>query len=258
MSRRTLIIARNDLALLWKDPTPAVILIVIPLVLIPFLKPVWSLVLKFEGYIHANGAEQAVPGVAILFAFYLMVFGSLPFFREYVWNTWDRIRSAPITNTELLVGKIVPTMMMLLCQQAVLFGLGIIAFKLHVNHALPEMVVVDLAFSLWVMSFLLLAVAFSRTFQQVVSVANLSAILLAALGGVLTPLKTLPGWGQAIAPITPTYWAMKGFNDVILEGEGFSSIALPVGVLCGATVVFVTLAAIRFNLAETKHGTLET
>ena len=258
MSRRTLTIARNDLALLWKDPTPAVILIVIPIVLIPFLKPVWSLVLKFEGHLDANGAEQAVPGVAILFAFYLMVFGSLPFFREYVWNTWDRLRSAPITNAELLVGKIVPTLIMLLCQQVVLFGLGIVAFKLHVKHSLPEVMVVDLAFSLWVMGFLLLAVAFSRTFQQVVSVANLSAILLAALGGVLTPLKTLPSWGQTIAPVTPTYWAMRGFNDVLLEREGFGGIVVPVAVLCGAAAAFITLAAIRFNLAETKHGTLET
>jgi ABC-2 type transport system permease protein len=258
MSRRVLIIARNDLALLWKDPTPVVILVLIPLVLIPFLKPVWALVLKFEGHLKANGAEQAVPGVAILFAFYMMVFGSLPFFREYVWNTWDRLRSAPITNTELLVGKIVPTLMMLLCQQAVLFGLGIIFFKLHVNHSLPEVIVVDLAFSLWVVSFLLLAVAYSRTFQQIVSVANLSAILLAALGGVLTPLKTLPDWGQTIAPITPTYWAMRGFNEVILDRGGFGAIVLPVAILFGATAVFVALAAIRFNLAETKGGTLET
>jgi ABC-2 type transport system permease protein len=62
----------------------------------------------------------------------------------------------------------------------------------------------------------------------------------------------MPGWAQAIAPAMPTYWAMKGFRSVILEGGGVGSVMVPMLVLIGFGVAFTILAAMRFRLEEAK------
>jgi ABC-2 type transport system permease protein len=75
---------------------------------------------------------------------------------------------------------------------------------------------------------------------------------LALLGGAWVPVETMPGWAQAIAPFIPTYWAMEGFRDVILEGAGLSGVLLPAAVLAGFGAVFTGLAAWRFRFEDTK------
>ena len=61
-----------------------------------------------------------------------------------------------------------------------------------------------------------------RTIQQVSAVAFGGLVLFGALGGALVPLEVLPGLGSGCGPVTPTYWVMRGFGSVILNGRGVS------------------------------------
>jgi ABC-2 type transport system permease protein len=254
--RRSLTIARNDCELLLKEPLFVIVLIAMPLVIMAVTKPTYAAVLQRQGYAFANGAEQAVPGMAIMFAFFMVTFGGLAFFREYMWNTWDRIRSLPVRNREIMLGKAGPSFLIICFQQLVLFVAGYFLFGLHIRGSLTALVAVDLAFAFWLTTFILATVALCRTFQQVLVVSNLGAIVFAGIGGALTPIQTLPGWVSPIAHLTPTYWAMRGFNSVLLDGKGMRAVLLPVGVLLGVAVVFCALAAARFRFDAHKGGVL--
>ena len=50
----------------------------------------------------------------------------------------------------------------------------------------------------------------------------------------------------------PTYWAMKVFRSVVLEGGGVSDIVVPVLMLVGFGVQFTALAAAKFRFEDTK------
>jgi len=100
------------------------------------------------------------------------------------------------------------------------------------------------------MGFALLAIC--KTAMQVNSIANLGAIVLAGIGGAITPSGSLPAGVGLVAPATPTYWAMRGFGDVILDGGGLGDVALPVTALLGFAGAFFLVAAFRFRLDETK------
>ncbi len=76
--------------------------------------------------------------------------------------------------------------------------------------------------------------------------------MFATLGGALTPLNVMPGWVQAIAPSMPTYWAMRGYRSVILEGSGFSAVLFPVVILAVFTLAFAVVAVFRFRFEESK------
>src|SRR3954452_4061139 len=118
---RTAAIARNDLTMLVRDATAPIILVVMPVVIIAFFKPAWAPVLRSEGYPLANGAEQAVPGTAVMVSVFMVNYAGLGFFREFVWATWDRLRSMPVKPVEVMVGKITPIFLLLTVQQVLLF-----------------------------------------------------------------------------------------------------------------------------------------
>src|SRR5947209_19550073 len=107
--RRALAIAHNDLVLLRQDPSAAIILVVMPLVIAAFFSSAYDAVLHRSGFPLARGAQQAVPGSALVFGMFTLNYGALAFFREYVWATWPRLRASPVRPPELLLAKVVPT-----------------------------------------------------------------------------------------------------------------------------------------------------
>lgn len=94
--------------------------------------------------------------------------------------------------------------------------------------------------------------ALSRTSQQLNTFANVGGILFAAIGGALVPIAVLPGWVQSIAVFIPTYWAMNGFRDVILDGAGISDVVAPMLILAFFAVGFASIAGLKFRLEESK------
>jgi ABC-2 type transport system permease protein len=131
-----------------------------------------------------------------------------------------------------------------------------VLFGLHVRGSLFALCAVDLAFVVWLIGLSFAAVAIAGTFQQLLAISNMGAIVLAGVGGALTPISTLPGWAEAIAPATPTYWAMRGFNGVILEGHSLAAEGKPIAILLGSAIAFFLLGALRFRFDAPKGGTL--
>jgi len=77
-------------------------------------------------------------------------------------------------------------------------------------------------------------------------------VLFGAIGGALVPISVLPHWARTIAPGTPTYWVMRGFRSVILDGRGIGAVMAPVAVLGAMTVMFAVVALRRLRFDETK------
>ena len=80
------------------------------------------------------------------------------------------------------------------------------------------------AFSICLVSLGVAVTALCRTAQQANSFGYLGMVLFGAIGGAFVPFNLLPGWARAIAPVTPTYWAMRGLRAVILDGRGLGAI----------------------------------
>lgn len=251
-----LAVARKDLELLARDPVVPVLLVIMPIVVTSVIKRTLGHVLESQGYVHATGAEQAVPGIALMFAIFMVAYGGQSFVREHIWATWSRLRAMPVRPAEIMLGKVLPILLVLCLQQVVLFAAGVALFGLDVSGSLVALLAVDLFYVIWVLAFILATVTFCRTFQQVLAVSNLGAMVLGALGGALTSIAALPAWARAVSPATPTYWAMDGFNGVILRGGGLSSVLPSLAVLGGSALAIALLVAWRFRFSAEKTGTV--
>lgn len=250
---RSWAIARHDLRILRSDPVFLVTMTVMPLIVMAFIKPAFgatTVPLAGAG-VAANGAEHAVPGVTVMFAFFLVGNVGFGVFREHGWNTWERLRASRATSAEVMAGKVVVPLLTLALQLAVLIGLGGLLFDLNVRGSMPAMIAVAAALALCLVCLGLLLLALARSILQLNAVSNLGTMLFAGLGGAIAPIAVLPGWARAVAPATPSYWAMRGFRDVI-AGGGFAQVALSIAVLLGFAAIFAVVAGLRFRFDDVK------
>ena len=206
---RSAAIARTTVRLVAKDPGVTIIMIVMPLIFIAFLKPSMEAQLAQQGYQGASGAQLGVPGLAVMFAYLSIQTVCMLFFREHVWGTWQRLRAAGATGAELVIGKAGPLVVVILAQMAVVFAASAWLFDYRINGSPLALVLLLLGIAVSVVSLGVLAVAVFRTLDQAMIVGNMAGMVMAGFGGALAPTATLPGWAQAFAKVTPTYWGHR-------------------------------------------------
>ncbi|MEU6298697.1 ABC transporter permease [Streptomyces erythrochromogenes] len=242
-------LVRHDVRLQLLDPAPLIVRTVMPLLLMGFMQPLFRTALQAEQVEGATGAEQAVPGMAVMFTFFLVNLVGFGVFREHGWRTWDRLRAGLARPTEVLAGRIVVPLGFAMLQLAVVFLVGGLLYDLRIRGSWSGLVLIGAALALCVVMFGMALVSICRTVSQMAVFANLAALLFAGLGGALTPLSSLPDWARPLAPGVPSYWAMRGFTTVVIDGGGAGAVMLPLAVLLGFSAVFtaVTLTFFRFE-----------
>jgi ABC-2 type transport system permease protein len=252
--RRLGVIVAHELRLVRRDPLPILVLVVFPLILMAFLKPAFRPALVQAGHRGANGAEQSVPGEAVVNGFFIVSLTTFAFFAEWGWSTWDRLRASPATSLEVVLGKGLPRVVMSVAQFVVVFAIGIPAFGLHVRGPLAALVPLVLALAICLVLLGVALTALCRTVQQANTFSTVGLVVFGAIGGALVPFSVLPGWARTVAPITPTYWAMRGFRSVILDGQSLGGVQLPIAVLLSMGVLFGVVALARFRFDDSKTG----
>lgn len=253
MSRRRIgALIQHNTHLLLADPAPIIVSTLMPLVLMAFLQGMGRSVLTSEGFTGTSGAEHVVPGMAVLFSLFGVIYLGMSFFQEHGWSTWDRLRSSRAGSLDILVGKMVPSAVVILVQSVVLFVAGVLLFGLQISGSIAALAAMIVVTTVFLVALSMLCVAVFRTINQLTAAVNVGAMILGGLGGALAPVSVLPTWAQTIAPASPAYWALEGFRRVILDGGGLRSILTPAAILLAISVLAAAVAAARFRFADEK------
>ena len=250
MSHRRLgTILAHEFRLIRRDPLPMMILLAFPIITIAFIKPAFRAALQQTGYPHASGAEQVVPGQAVMNAFFVVSLTTFAFFSEYAYKTWDRVRASAATSPEIVAGKAIPRVAMVVAQLCLLVVVGVVLFGLHIAGNAFALLPLILMFSVTLVLLGVAVTAVCHSAEQANVFSYSGIVLFGAIGGAMVPLSVLPGWAKTIAPITPTYWAMRGFRSVILDGQGMAAMLAPLAAFTVMSVVFaaVALRKLRFD-----------
>ena len=250
--RRSAAIARNEVRVLRRDPTPLIVLIVMPLLLAPLYRTAFRGALVLGGHPEASGDDYAVPAQLVMFGFFLAPYTGFLFFRDHMWGTWTRLRASPATAIEIVLGKAFPMVVVGVLQAIVLLVFGGVVLDLHLHGQLASLVALAVAYAIVCVAVGVTLAVVLRTVEQLNAFGFLGATLAGAIGGALVPLATLPHWIQHAAPATPQYWAMRGVNDLVLEQRSATAVAVPMLVLGGFGALCVALAIWRLQLDAQK------
>ncbi|MBP5803706.1 ABC transporter permease [Microbacterium maritypicum] len=252
MLRHSLAVAAIDARILWRDPSPVVVMTVIPLVFVPFFIPGARAQLADAGYPSAAGVEYAVPGLAVLFALLCVQQVVTAFFRDDQWGTGERLRTSPARSVDLLLGKSLTAFGAQLLQfVAVLLG-GALIFGYRPTGSVVGMTLVLVAFSSAMIGFGLLLASASRSLELSLVIGNVLAMLMAGVGGAFGPVESLPAWMQSIAPASPAYWALQAMRSLTLDRAGVLDVLGPTLALFGFTTGFGLLAAALLAVRRRK------
>jgi ABC-2 type transport system permease protein len=248
----TLAILRHELRVMWTDPSTVIFVIVMPLFMVALMRELFATALRAQGFPGANGSEFAVPAMAVGFAAFGVGYAGFTFFRDHGWGTWDRLRASGASSVDIMVGKVLPTVGVTFVQLTLLFLLGGPLFGLDVSGSWVALWMLIAVLALTLSAFGMLVTTLAKTMNQLNAVGSVGGMAMAMLGGAWVPVALMPGWAQAVAPALPTYWAMRGFRDVILEGAGVTAVLVPVLVMLAFGAVYTGVAAARFRFEDTK------
>ncbi|EJE99363.1 ABC transporter permease [Liquorilactobacillus mali] len=236
------------------DPTVQFIMILVPLIMAPFMLPSAKTQLIAEGYIHANGAEQVIPGLAILFSFFSIQLIIQMFFDETIWNTWDRQQISATSITEIITGKAVVAYSIQVVQLSTVILISGLLFKFHINGSWFAFITIVISFAATLTFFGIMLVSWSKSSAIALSLSNLLGILMAGLGGSLSPVNSFPHWARILAKIDPAYWGLLAIKKISLDHGNFNTVSQSLSILWIMTIIFCLLSLFGFHFRPLKEG----
>jgi ABC-2 type transport system permease protein len=206
-----------------------------------------------EEAVEISGVQLGVPGFAVLFIFLTAQITARSIYEEKKAGTFRRLLAAPLGKWSMLVGKMIPNFVVVVLQAVFLFAAGMFLLPLMGLDALRlgkdilALVLLVLSIALCCTTLGILIAAIARTEAQIGGIAALVLWVLAFLGGSFIPLFLINESMATIGQVTPHYWAVTGFYDLLTRGQGLTAILDSIAVLLGFSAVFFAIGAWRFE-----------
>lgn len=199
--------------------------------------------------IRPTATEQNVPGYTVFGVFFIILPLAAGFMREKHEGTFQRILAAPISRSTLLVGKLLPYYLVNLVQIILMFAVGAVLFGIHLGR-LEALVPLSLALAACANGLGLIVAALGKTEAQIGALGVFFAVVLSALGGMMVPAFVMPEFMQTLSYLTPHSWALTGYHDVMLRGQGVSGVMKETAILLSFAASFFLIALWRFRFTE--------
>ena len=195
-----------------------------------------------------SGFNFSLPGNLVMYLMMnLMIFGGASMAAERRNGVIRRLMVHPVTNLELVMGKIYGLMLLGAVQIIFFLAVGKFAMGVNLGANLPAVALTLLILG-WVGSSLgVLVGSLLAAEDRVSALCVLVSLLMGALGGCWWPLEIAPPALQKVALCLPTGWALKALHQLISFGSGFDAVLLPLAVLAGFGAAANLLAARFFR-----------
>jgi ABC-2 type transport system permease protein len=192
------------------------------------------------------GFGQSVPGMATMFAMFMVFTGMGNLLIERKNWTLQRLVTLPITRGQILGGKILMYFSLGMLEFLIVFAMGIL---LGVNFGRDPLalILVMVAFCLCSAALTFAISTALRSEMQGWAMVNLLGLTLAPLGGAWWPLDVVPEFMRTVGHLSPVAWAMDSFQLLIFEQAGLADVAGNIAVLLVAAVVLFAVAIWRFK-----------
>jgi ABC-2 type transport system permease protein len=188
------------------------------------------------------------PGIlAILVTVIGMFLSGMNLVREKEIGTIEQLNVTPIRKYQFIIGKLVPFWLIALFDLA--FGLLIAKFFFNLPIVGSLWVLFGFA-GLYLVSVLGLGLFISTladTQQQVMFISFFFMMIFILMGGIFTPVESMPHWAQVADRFNPMYYFMRILRMVVLKGSGFSDLVTEFFSLAALGITFLSLAIWRYR-----------
>jgi len=169
-------------------------------------------------------------GMSGMFLLFGGMFGAFAFIKERREQTLARLMASPVVKAVVIGGKALGIFSVAAAQFLVLLVGTTLLFRVDWGTNVLATVLIGLAEAATAAGLAMTLTALGKTERAVGGIGPAVIMLFAALGGSMIPAEMLPSWMRPLQSVSPVYWAVDGFLDVML-GAGVADVLPHVGAL---------------------------
>ena len=197
--------------------------------------------------INYNPRANSTFGQLITWVFIPLIGLSAMFAGEREWGTLRRLLITPTSKTLYIGATVFGQVLTAVFQMTILVTFGLLALNLDLGQSLPALFLIIICSALAAAAMGTMLGTFVKTEGQANGLSIMIGMLMAMMGGCWYPIELFPATIQSIVKILPTTWAMQGFLDVAVRGQGVQGILLECLVLMGFSLLFFAIGVWRFK-----------
>jgi ABC-2 type transport system permease protein len=195
-----------------------------------------------------NYKYYMLPGIlGILVTAIGFLLAGLNLVREKEVGTIEQINVTPVRKYHFIIAKMVPFLIIGLADLAIGLLIGKLTFNIPFEGSIGLLFLGSAIFLVAVLGLAILLSTFSSTQQQFMFVAFFFLIIFFLMGGIFTPIDSMPMWAQKFDLVNPMAYLMRINRMVMLKGSTFQDISRDICSLAMIAIAFTALAVNRYR-----------
>lgn len=191
-----------------------------------------------------------LPGILVILVTMIgMILTAINLVREKELGTAEQINVTPIRKYQFIIGKLVPFWIIALFELCFGLMVGKLLFDLPMVGSLALLFLFASLYLLLVMSIGLFLSAISDSQIQVMFLVFFFFITFVLMGGIFTPVESMPDWAIKVNTINPLAYFIRVMRMILLKGSGFSDITREFFSLGIYAAIMILLATWRYRKA---------
>ena len=191
-----------------------------------------------------RGAFVFVPGVmAMVLLLVSALMTSVTIAREKETGTMEVLMVSPLSQLQILFGKVMPYLLLSFINGCVIIALGVFLLGIPLNGSLLLLLAETLLFTFLSLSLGLLISTIADT-QLVAMFASLLVLLMPTifLSGFIFPIESMPRFLQYVSNLIPATYFIEIVKGIMIKGVGLNLLWKPTLVLLGMSTFLMAVS----------------
>jgi ABC-2 type transport system permease protein len=224
------------------DHRTVAMLVLVPSLLLGLLYLLWKDLPTLPG--QPSTFDRVGLTMLGIFPFVVMfLVTSIAMLRERTSGTLERLLTTPLSRLDLLAGYGTAFGLAAALQAVITVTVAATVYDLEVAGSLALVVLIAVVDAVLGVALGLLASAFARSEFQAVQFMPVIVLPQFFLCGLLVPREQMAGWLQAVSDVLPLTYAVEALQEVGGSAEATGTMWAHVGVVAGAALLALALAA---------------
>ncbi len=197
---------------------------------------------------NMNDMIFIVPGIAAMLLQTMSISqAAIAVVREREMGTLEQLLVTPIRPFELIMGKMVPNLLLIILDMLILVAVGVFWFGVPFRGSFPLFIWLSTLFIISGLGLGLLVSTVAKNQQQAEQMSLFLMMLSMLLTGLIYPRAPMPPIVKAVGDLIPATYFTRIARGIITKGVGFSFMRSDVLVLVIYTVVVVAVSTLTFR-----------
>lgn len=162
-------------------------------------------------------------------------------------GTIEQLNVTPLRNYQFILGKLIPFWVLGLVSITLGMLVSYVVFGLIPRGSFWDIYLFSAVYLLAVLGIGLLVSTFVDTQQQATLFAFFFMMIFILMGGLYTPVESMPGWAQGIAAINPPTYFIRAIRAIYIKGSNLVDLQWDLLISLGFAVLFNGLAILNYR-----------